>query len=153
MKIMELSLAVKFAILSSGIFLWIGMCTGVWKYAAIRSSPQFRAHYYIDISHRASLLYAPACLILAVLAYFSTWSATTNLLCVIANLVFFFASVLSYIIHGILKDTNNQFRKPHQVAKWTLPSILMTLFMLALIVAEVGATLVLCLGTAKFLFG
>lgn len=149
---MDLSLAVKLAILSSGLFLWIGMCTGVWKYLAIRSSPTFRAHYYIDISHRASLLYAPACLILAVLAYFSDWSEKMTLVCVVANIIFFFASVVSYVIHGILQDTTNQFRVPHQVAKWTLPRILMTLFMSALIIAELGATLILCIGTARYLF-
>ncbi len=34
---MELELAVKIAIIFSGIFLWIGMLTGVWKYWQIPS--------------------------------------------------------------------------------------------------------------------
>ncbi len=66
--------AVKIGIIFSGIFLWVGMLTGVWKYYQIRHSQQSRAHYYVDIAHRSSLLYAPASLILAVLAYFSVWS-------------------------------------------------------------------------------
>ncbi len=149
---MILSHAVKLAILSSGMFLWIGMVTGVWKYLAIRSSPKFRAHYYIDIAHRASLLYAPACLILAVLAYFSTWSQVANFILVLSNIIFFLLSVLSYILHGWLKDTSNQFQQPHQIAKWTLPNSLMTLFMGLLIAVELGATLLLCVGAAFGLY-
>ena len=34
MQLMELELAVKIAIIFSGIFLWVGMFTGVWKYLA-----------------------------------------------------------------------------------------------------------------------
>lgn len=64
----SLSLAVRLALIFSGIFLWVGMLTGVWKYWQIRASAQARAHYYVDIAHRSSLLYAPASLILAVLA-------------------------------------------------------------------------------------
>ena len=45
MQLMELELAVKIAVIFSGIFLWIGMLTGVWKYWKIRQSPQSRAHY------------------------------------------------------------------------------------------------------------
>mgnify|MGYP006897788693 FL=1 len=71
MQLIELNLAVKLAILFSGIFLWVGMLTGVWKYLQIRNSAQSRAHYYVDIAHRSSLLYAPAAIILAVLAYYS----------------------------------------------------------------------------------
>lgn len=147
-----LSMAVKLAIFSSGLFLLLGMVTGVWKYAAIRASSKFRAHYYIDIAHRASLLYAPASLILAVLAYLSVWSDSENLIYVLANLIFFFASVFSYIFHGITQDTDNQFRVPHRAGKWTLPQFLLTGFMLALIIAELGATLMLCIGSAYFLF-
>ena len=45
MQFVELDMSVKFALLFSGIFLFVGMLTGVWKYAQIRHSPQFRAHY------------------------------------------------------------------------------------------------------------
>lgn len=90
---MDMSLAVKLAILGSGLFLWVGMLTGVWKYWQIRQSAHSRAHYYVDIAHRSSLLYAPAALILAVLAYFSVWSELLNLVCVVINLIFFGFSV------------------------------------------------------------
>ncbi|WP_180018306.1 MULTISPECIES: hypothetical protein [unclassified Acinetobacter] len=152
MQPMELSLAVKLAILFSGIFLWVGMLTGVWKYLQIRSSAQSRAHYYVDIAHRSSLLYAPAALILAVLAYYSQFSETINLLCVVLNLAFFSFSIGAYILHGMLKDTTNQFRKPHQLGKFQLPGILMTLAMIGLILAELGGTGVLFWGAAQGIF-
>lgn len=148
---MELSLAVRLAIIGSGIFLLIGMCTGIWKYWQIRQSEKARAHYYVDIAHRASLMYASASLILAVLAYFSVWSDALDLVFILGNLIFFAAAIFSYIVHGALQDTTNQLRVPHRVAKWSLPPILMTLFMSALIIAEVGCTLALVLGASMTL--
>ena len=144
----QFTAAVKLAVLFSGIFLWTGMLTGVWKYWQIRQSAQSRAHYYVDIAHRSSLLYAPASLILAVLAYFSAFSAGLNLLCVAINLVFFSFSILSYALHGWLQDTSNQFKTPHRLgAKMTLPNWMMTGAMLLLVAGEVGATALLLLGT------
>ena len=144
----QFTAAVKLAVLFSGIFLWTGMLTGVWKYWQIRQSAQSRAHYYVDIAHRSSLLYAPASLILAVLAYFSAFSAGLNLLCVAINLVFFSFSILSYALHGWLQDTSNQFKTPHRLGeKMTLPSWMMTGAMLLLVAGEVGATALLLLGT------
>jgi hypothetical protein len=49
-------------------------------------------------------------------------------------------------LHGLLKDTTNQFKQPQQIAAWTLPSWCMSLAMLLLIVAELGGTSVLLLG-------
>ncbi len=149
---MEMSLAVKLAVIASGVYLWIGMLTGVWKYLQIARSPQARAHYYVDIAHRSSLLYAPASLILAVLAYYSVFSAWLNLLCVILNIAFFSFSIGAYILHGVLKDTTNQFKEPHQLGRFQLPRILMRLAMYALIVAELGGTGLLLLGAGLALF-
>lgn len=149
----HLSLAAQIGIVASGIFLLIGMLTGVWKYLQIRQSEHARAHYYVDIAHRSALLYAPASLILAVLASFSNLSITTLLWCVIANLVFFYASVFSYILHGFLQDTYNQFQKPHRLGKSAqLPAFLVSGFMWALILAEVGATTLLVIGTICYFF-
>lgn len=142
----SLNFAVQLGIVFSGIFLWVGMLTGVWKYYQIRHSQFGRAHYYIDIAHRSSLLYAPASLILAVLAYFSIWDEGVNLACVILNLIFFSFSIASYILHGLLKDTTNQFQTPHKLGKYNLPTWGMTLAMLTLIVVEVGATFILLFG-------
>ncbi|KXZ70803.1 hypothetical protein [Acinetobacter venetianus] len=142
-----LTTATELAIVFSGIFLWVGMITGVWKYYQIRRSDLARAHYYVDIAHRSSLLYAAASLILAALSYFTILSNELSLFCVIANLFFFSMSILIYIVHGCLKDTTNQFKQPHQLGKWTLPSWCMTIMMLGLIVVELGATGLLLFGT------
>ncbi|MQW91257.1 hypothetical protein GFH30_07230 [Acinetobacter wanghuae] len=149
---MEVSLAVKLAVIASGAYLWIGMLTGVWKYLQIARSPQARAHYYVDIAHRSSLLYAPASLILAVLAYYSLFDEWLNLLCVILNIAFFSFSIGAYILHGVLKDTTNQFKEPHQLGRFQLPRILMRLAMYALIFAELGGTGLLLLGAGLALF-
>ena len=144
-----MSLAVQWGIVFSGIFLWVGMLTGVWKYWQIATSLQARAHYYVDIAHRSSLLYAPASLILAVLSYFSAWSAWTNLLCVLLNIFFFSFSILSYVIHGFLQDTRNQFQQPHHLGAWHIPKMKLRSAMIVLVMAEVGATLVLLLGVLR----
>ena len=147
-----LTSATKLAIIFSGIFLWVGMLTGVWKYYQIRNTELARAHYYVDIAHRSSLLYAAASLILAVLSTFSVLSDFVALVCVLANLFYFAMSVLIYIVHGLLQDTTNQFKQPHRLGKLTLPAWCMSVMMLSLIVAELGATTVLLLGTVfKFI--
>ena len=142
-----LTSATQLAIIFSGIFLWIGMLTGVWKYYQIRNTELARAHYYVDIAHRSSLLYAAASLILAALSFFTSLSDALSLFCVIANLFFFSMSILVYIIHGMLKDTTNQFKQPHKLGQWSIPRWCMTFLMLNLIIVELGATTVLLLGT------
>ena len=146
------SIAMKLAILFSGVYLWLGMLTGVWKYWQIRHSTQARAHYYVDIAHRSSLLYASASLILAVLAEFSIWSDLWNLTFVVILLIFLSASILSYVLHGYLKDTTNQFKVPHQLGKKVLPRTMMALAMVLLVVGELFATGMLVLGAGLNLF-
>ncbi|WP_010116174.1 hypothetical protein [Acinetobacter sp. P8-3-8] len=152
MDIGLLPISVKLALLFSGIYLWVGMLTGVWKYYQISRSDLARAHYYVDIAHRSSLLYAPATLILAVMAYCSVWSENVNFLFVAINLIFFTFSIVSYVVHGFLKDTSNQFKEPHQLGKMQLPKILMRMAMVLLVIGEVGATAGLLLGMFKGLF-
>jgi hypothetical protein len=94
----------------------------VWKYYQIRHTERARAHYYVDIAHRSSLLYAAASLILAALSHFTVLSHLVALLCVLANLFFFTFAILSYILHGLLQDTTNQFKQPHQLGYWSLPA-------------------------------
>jgi hypothetical protein len=149
MEIGMLNQSVAWAIIFSGGFLWVGMLTGVWKYYQIRHSPQARAHYYVDIAHRSSLLYAPASLIIAVLAYFSVWSEGLNLIFVLINLFFFSFSILSYVLHGWFKDTTNQFKQPHQMGRWHLPKWMLSSAMIFLVIGELGATAGLLLGTMR----
>ena len=147
MEAENLTQAVAWAVLFSGVFLWVGMLTGVWKYYQIRHSAQARAHYYVDIAHRSSLLYAPASLIIAILAHFSVWSEGLNFTFVLINLFFFSFSILSYVLHGWLKDTTNQFKQPHQMGRWHLPKWILSSAMIFLIIGELVATAGLLLGT------
>lgn len=152
MEFMALPVSVKLALLFSGIYLWVGMLTGVWKYYQISRSESARAHYYVDIAHRSSLLYAPATLILAVMAYCSVWSETVNFLFIVINIFFFTFSIASYILHGWLKDTSNQFKEPHQLGQYQLPKVLMRIAMVLLVIGEIIATGGLLLGMFKALF-
>ncbi|MCZ2937016.1 hypothetical protein [Acinetobacter baumannii] len=134
------------------IILWnkpleIGLCNKAWKYWQIRRSELSRAHYYVDIAHRSSLLYAAATLILAVLSYFTILNEDIALWCVLANILFFSFSILVYIIHGFLQDTTNQFKQPHRLGHFSLPTWLMTFMMFALIITELLATAILVMGT------
>lgn len=141
-----LTLSVKLGVLFSGIYLWFGMITGLCKYIQISTHETARAHHYVDIAHRSSLLYAPAALILAVLCYFSIWTEFTNLVCIVVNLILFSFSILSYIVHGLLKDTTNQFKAPHSLGSLTLPKSILNSAMVLLVIGELGSTTMLLVG-------
>jgi len=149
---MLLTQATALGLLASGLLLLIGMLTGIWKYIGIMQSDQARAPYYVDIAHRASLMYAFAALVLAALAQYSIWSAWINMIALVANLVYFLAAILTYVIHGALADTRNQLARPHRLGPMTLPNIMIAGFMWSLIVAEVGGLLVLLAGAGAALW-
>lgn len=131
-----------------GLFFLVGLLTGVWKYIQIRNSDKARAHYYVDIAHRASLMYAFACLVLERFARLSVWPEWMNVLAVLASVLFFALAVASYIFHGALKDTRNQLQKPHSFGPTALPAWMMTAFMWTLVIAEIGGFLFLFVGFA-----
>jgi hypothetical protein len=145
--------AAQLALISAGSFFLAGLLTGVWKYAQIATSEEARAHYYVDIAHRASLMYAFACLLLERFAQASAWSESINFWGVAASVLFFALAVASYVLHGMLKDTRNQLRRPHKLGPTHLPGFLMVAFMVALIVAEVGGFMILFTGYLKTLCG
>ena len=137
------------AILAAGGFFLTGLLTGVWKYQQIHHSEKAEAHPYVDIAHRTALLYAFACLLLAHFARISVLSDLLNSVAVIAQIIFFAAAVFFYVVHGWLKDTDNQLRKPHRLGKGTVPGAMMVTFMWALIVGEIGGFLVLFYGVIQ----
>jgi hypothetical protein len=147
-----MGVAEKAALLAAALFLITGLLTGVWKYLQIRRSSQARAHHYVDVAHRSSLLYAFACLVLERLAVESGWPEWIDLLAVLAAVIFFALAVGSYILHGALGDTANQFRRPHQLGSRELPAALMSAFMVMLIIAEIGGVTVLFAGMLRAWF-
>jgi len=119
---------------------------------AIAASPAAVAPVYVDIAHRASLLYSFAALLIAQLVRLSAWSPTINLLAAAAPLLFFALAIGGYLVHGLLNDTDNQFRRPQRVAaSVTLPHSALHGFMWLLMAAEIGGVAVLIAGMLKSL--
>lgn len=148
---MPITAAVALALVASGVFFLCGLLTGVWKYLAIMANDTAEAPYYVNIAHRTSLLYAFAAQLLAVFAGLSAWSPVVNFWATLFPLVFFGAAIFTYVVHGALRDTENQLARPHRLASATLPGFLIQGFMWALIVAELGGFLVLFAGLLKSL--
>lgn len=146
MSATALTPSVHLAVLGAGGLLLVGMLTGAWKYAAIVGSPRHRAPYYVDIAHRASLMYSFASLVLAVLAALSQWPEWVNVWAVVINLLFFVGAIGSYVLHGLFKDTDNQLRPPYRMGPISLPGLLLHGFMIALVIGEIGGVMVLLAG-------
>lgn len=123
-------------LLTGLIFLW-ALALGVWKYRQMATSEQHVAHPYVDIAHRAALMYSFATLLLAVFVELSGWATAVNLTAALVVIAFFASAIASYMVHGMLRDTDNQFAHP---ARGTHA------FMIALIVGEIGGTAVLVAG-------
>lgn len=102
--------ATRIAMSASGIYFMVGLLTGMWKYLAMRTSPRFEAPVYVNIAHRAALMYAFAALLLAVFASLSALSDTLNTIGVILPLLFFTLAQLHYIQLGLTNNTDNSMR-------------------------------------------
>jgi hypothetical protein len=137
MQAVAISTATKAVLLAdAAMFLW-ALLLGVWKYRQIVTSDEHLAHPYVDIAHRAALLYSFALLLIATFVQLSGFSEPVNLLAAGAMTFYFFAAVASYTLHGYRRDTDNQFRDP---TRGTHAS------MIALIVFEIGGWLILVAG-------
>lgn len=123
-------------LLSASMFL-SALLLGVWKFRQMEQSEDGLAHPYVDIAHRAALLYSFALLLIATFVELSGWGVLVNLLAAGALAFYFFAAVAGYAFHGWRRDTDNQFRRPvHGLHA----------FMVSLSVAEIGGWLVLVAG-------
>ncbi|KAA0021469.1 hypothetical protein [Antrihabitans cavernicola] len=137
---MELGIDTRLTLLAAGlIFLW-ALVLGVWKFAQMSNSANGLAHPYVDIAHRAALLYSFATLLLSVFVELSGWPTAVNLVAVTIVVAFFVGAIASYVYHGFRRDTENQFHHPIALLR---PA------MLALIVGEIGGTAVLLAGFVK----
>ncbi len=107
-----LGIDTKLTLLATGLIFVLALVLGVWKYRQIMVSDEHRAHPYVDIAHRAALLYAFATLLIAVFVELSAWPAWVNLSATMVVVFFFVAAIGSYILHGARRDTENQFDPP-----------------------------------------
>ena len=135
-----------FTYTACGIFFLTGLITGVWKYYHIHSSRKAQAPVYVNIAHRASLMYSFATLVLAKFVELSPYSETVTFWSAAGPIVFFALAISTYVIHGVLKDIDNQFKKPHKLGAFTLPNWVIITFMVALIIAEIGGAGILFVG-------
>ncbi|MBL1271057.1 MAG: hypothetical protein COB25_001280 [Oceanospirillales bacterium] len=141
-----MALAEKLCLTAAFVFFMTGLLTGIWKYWCMANSPKAAAPRYVDIAHRSSLMYSFAALLLGWFASHSVHPDWLNTLGAVCALGFFALAIGTYIVHGVLRDTSNQLRKPYRLGVMTLPSWTVHSFMVALIVAEVGGSLILGTG-------
>ncbi|EHI14187.1 hypothetical protein [Mycolicibacterium thermoresistibile] len=125
------------------IFLW-ALILGVWKYRQMATAQNHLAHPYVDIAHRAALLYSFATLLIAVFVELSGWPAAVNLTAAMVVVFFFVVAIGSYVLHGARRDTTNQFEHSTTALHGA---------MVALIAGEIGGFAVLLAGfvSAQFL--
>lgn len=138
--------AVQLGLMGSGLFFMTGMLTGLWKYRCMMSSLDTQAPVYVDICHRTALMYAFSCLILVEFASRSAWPNIVNQVAVIVPIFFFASAVASYGIHGWLRDTDNQLSRPHVLGAKHVHSKIVSVFIVLLVVGEIGGFLVLFTG-------
>jgi hypothetical protein len=118
------------------IFLW-ALVLGVWKWQAMTTSPDGLAHPYVDIAHRAALLYATG--LIAVFVELSGWPSAVNFGAAAVIVLLFVVTIANYIRLGLQRQTDNQMRNPPRSMRFVL---------VALIVGEIGGFCVLLVGFA-----
>ena len=124
-------------VLAAGLILLWALVLGIWKYRQMATSPDHLAHPYVDIAHRAALLYAFATMLLAVFVELSAWPTWVNLASAAVVVAFFVLAIATYVMHGMRRDTTNQFERVDTTVR---------VAMAALIVGEIGGTAVLVAG-------
>jgi Ca2+/Na+ antiporter len=134
---MVLGIDTRATLLAAGLIFLLALILGIWKYRQMATSENHLAHPYVDIAHRAALLYSFAALLVAVFVELSRWPTWVNLAAAMALVLFFVIAIVEYIRHGARRDTTNQFEHPK-------PGLHAGMF--ALIAAEIGGFSVLLLG-------
>ncbi|MCX8558816.1 hypothetical protein ACJEIK_27975 [Mycobacterium sp. SMC-16] len=134
---MVLGTATAVTLFAAGLIFLLALVLGIWKYRQMAVNPDHLAHPYVDIAHRAALMYSFATLLVAVFVQLSAWPAWVNLTAAMVLVFFFVVAIAAYIQHGFRQDTTNQFEHP---------SGSLHAGMLALILGEVGGFLVLLAG-------
>jgi hypothetical protein len=133
----HLGIDTRITLLAAGLIFLLALVLGVWKYRQIMAAPDHRAHPYVDIAHRAALLYSFATLLLAAFVELSAWPTWVNLTAAAVVVFFFVGAIADYIIHGVRRDTTNQFEHATRGSQVS---------MALLIVGEIGGFGVLLAG-------
>ena len=127
----------RLTLLAAGLIFLLALALGVWKYRQMSVSENHLAQPYVDIAHRAALLYSFTTLLIAEFVELSGWPTWVNLTAAMVVVLFFVIAIVTYIGHGVKRDTTNQFANP---------TAGLHAGMVALIVAEIGGFSVLFAG-------
>lgn len=136
----------RIALTGAGVFFLIGLLSGIWKYLAMLSSENGTAHEYINVLHQASLMYGLAGIVIWKFAALSVHAEIWNITGVLGLNIFFGLAIFTYLVHAVLKDTDNQMRKPFVLGPGLLPAFILYGGMSMLIVGELGGFLILLTG-------
>jgi hypothetical protein len=113
-----MNLPIRLTLAASGVFLMAGLLGGILKYRGIMTNPGRRAHPYIDMAHRASMMYSFAALVMATLLNFSPYSEKVQLVITGVPLIFFAVSVGQYFRLGISGRVTDQFAERNFTTTW-----------------------------------
>ena len=128
---------IKISVLFAGLFLLVGLLTGVWKYALIMKSENHKAPMYVDIAHRNALLFSFACLVIAKLMESSPFSPTIQMVITLIPLFYFSLTTINQIKEGAAGRNETIFKERNFSTTW---------FMYGLIAGEVGSILLMIIG-------
>ena len=129
--------AYSLVVIAAGVFFLNGLLTGLWKFRQMATSDDGTAHIYVDLAHRASLMYAFASILLAVFVNISQLPAGLELFAVSLLVGYFAIAIIGYMLHGYKHDTDNQMRNMSTAAN---------MFLWSLVIAEIGGFLILFYG-------
>jgi hypothetical protein len=135
-RAVRLSTDTAIVVLAAGALFLAALLLGVWKYRQMATSPTHLAHPYVDIAHRAALLYSFATLLIATFVQLSDFGSAANLSAALVMIAFFYSTLIIDVIH-VRRDTTNQFADP-------LPGT--AAYMAALTIGQIGGWLLLLAG-------
>lgn len=132
--------ATAVTVFAAGVIFLLALILGVWKYRQMATSPDHLAHPYVDIAHRAALLYSFATLLVAAFVELSAWPSWVNLTAAMTLVFFFVGAIAIYVVHGARRDTTNQMENAGSAVH---------IGMWALIIGEIGGFAVLLAGFVR----
>ncbi|WP_031049510.1 hypothetical protein [Streptomyces sp. NRRL F-5650] len=126
---------------AAGLIFLVALVLGVWKWQQSIASPDGTAHRYVSVAHNAALLYSFATsAIVAPLVQFSGWPSAVNVTAAAAIIGMFVLTISKYARLGREGRTDNQMRDRRAGLRGVRE---------ALVVGEIGGTLVLLSGFAS----
>lgn len=126
-----------FCVVATGSIFLTALLSGVWKWQAMLNSPEHLAPPYVDIAHRAALMYSFAGLLVWHFVGWSIWPDWLNFIAALMLFVFFISSIATYLLLGLKNQTDNQFNERNSTT---------TTGMLMLVIAEIAGFVILFSG-------